>query len=195
MAYTFSKVPQSAFQELVVEAGVVLTDFDPTQPALVDADIICATSGGITASCVPTFSDWAEDVDNAPNNMLEFKKIDGWDCTLTFTALSVTADTIKLALGAADVVAPTGNSTLSTITPSRDLRIADFIDEIWFVGDLSDGGMVAIKLMNALSTGGFSLQTGKNSKGQLSVTLTGHVSSSAQDVVPMEFYIAPNGDT
>lgn len=194
MAYTFSKVPQSAFQELVVEAGVVLSDFDPTDPELVDSDIICATTGGITASCVPTFSDWAEDVDNAPNNMLEFKKIDGWDCTLTFTALSVTADTIKLALGAAETEGTTG-STLTTITPHRDVAVADFISAIWFVGDLSDGGMIAIKLMNALSTGGFNLQTGKNAKGQLSVTLTGHVSSAAQDVVPMEFYIAPVGDT
>lgn len=192
MAYTFSKVPQSAFQELVVEAGVVLTDFDPTDPELVDSDIICATTGGITASCVPTFSDWAEDVDNAPNNMLEFKKIDGWDCTLTFTALSVTADTIKLALGVAETETATG-STLTTITPHRDVAAADFISAIWFVGDLSDGGMIAIKLMNALSTGGFNLQTGKNAKGQLSVTLTGHVSSAAQDVVPMEFYIAPSG--
>lgn len=194
MAYTFSKVPQSAFQELVVEAGVVLTDFDPTDPELVDSDIVCATTGGIQASCVPTFSDWAEDVDNAPNNMLEFKKIDGWDCTLTFTALSVTADTIKLALGAAESETASG-TTRTTITPKREVETTDFISAIWFVGDLSDGGMIAIKLMNALSTGGFNLQTGKNSKGQLSVTLTGHVSSAAQDVVPMEFYIATSGES
>jgi len=48
--------------------------------------------------------------------------------------------------------------------------------------------MVAVKLINALSTGGFSLQTTKNGKGQISLTITGHVSINAQDVVPMEFY-------
>jgi uncharacterized protein YjdB len=42
--------------------------------------------------------------------------------------------------------------------------------------------------MNALSTGGFSLQTSKNGKGQISIEITGHVSINAQDVVPMEFY-------
>lgn len=42
--------------------------------------------------------------------------------------------------------------------------------------------------MNALSTGGFSLQTTKNGKGQISLEITGHVSIEAQSVMPMEFY-------
>jgi hypothetical protein len=44
--------------------------------------------------------------------------------------------------------------------------------------------------MNALSTAGFSLQTTKNGKGQVALTITGHVSINAQSVVPMEFYSA-----
>ena len=85
--------------------------------------------------------------------------------------------------GAADVDVATGK-----VTPRRELKSADFKD-IWWVGDRRDGGFVAIKLLNALSTGGFSLPTTKNGKGQLSVTLTGHVSAAAQDVMPMEFYV------
>ena len=50
--------------------------------------------------------------------------------------------------------------------------------------------MVAIKLINALSTGGFSLQTAKNGKGQLGIELTGHVSINDQNTVPMEFYVS-----
>ena len=65
---------------------------------------------------------------------------------------------------------------------------------LWWVGDRADGGWVAVKLMNALSTGGISLQTTKSGKGQTSVTLTGHVSIDAQDVVPMEFYIGAPGE-
>ena len=182
MAYRFAKVKQSTFEELQVEAGVLLTTFDPAQPALVDANILCATTGGINASCVPTFSDWAEDVDNAPNNMKEFKRIDGWDCTLSYTALSITPQMVKLGLGAADI---DGN----TITP-RQLDASTDFSNLWWVGDTSDGGFVAVKLLNALSTGGFSIQSGKNAKGQVAQTLTGHVSVEDQDVVPMEFYVA-----
>ena len=47
---------------------------------------------------------------------------------------------------------------------------------------------------NALSSSGFSLQTTKNGKGQMSVELTGHVSLKAQSVVPMEFYSTEGDD-
>ena len=182
MAYRFKKISETAFNELQVEAGVLLTEFNPASGTLDDTKILCATTGGITASCVPTFSDWAEDVDNAANNMLEFKRIDDYDCTFTFTALSVTPAMIKLGIGAADV-----DATAGSITPRRQLKSTDFAD-IWWVGDVSDGGFVAVQLKNALSTGGFSIQSGKNEKGQMSYTLTGHVSVDHQDDVPMIFY-------
>ena len=73
------------------------------------------------------------------------------------------------------------------IAPRRSLKQTDFAD-IWWVGDRADGGMVAICLKNALSTGGFTIQTTKNGKGQVSVELTGHVSIEDQDAMPMEFY-------
>ena len=58
----------------------------------------------------------------------------------------------------------------------------------------ANGGAYAIKLMNALSTGGMSVQSTKNGKGTNAVTLTGHVSIEAQEVVPMEFYDIPAPD-
>lgn len=178
----FTKISQDAFDQLQLDAGVLLNTFDPANPTEPDdEDIICATTGGITATCVPTFSDFGEDVDNVPNNMMEFKHLDSWECTLSTTALGTSPEAIQLALGVADISG-------TKITPRRDLSQDDFVDEIWWVGDRADGGMVAIKLMNVLSTGGFSLQTTKNGKGQLSLTLTGHVSVAEQDVVPMEFY-------
>ena len=183
---TYTKISQDTFNELQLDAGILLNSFTPATPTVTDSAIICATTGGISVSCVPTYSDFGEDVDNCPNNMKELKHLDSWECTMGFTALNVTDDMIKLALGAAT----TTSSTHKTV-PNRDLAQADFSD-IWWVGDLADGGFVAVKLINALSTGGFSLQTTKNGKGQLAVTLTGHVSISAQTVMPMEFYAIPH---
>lgn len=180
----FTAVSSTAFQELQTDAGMLLKTFNPASPASpADADIICATTGGINITCVPTYSDYGEDVDNVPVNMMELKHQDGWECGLSTTCLNITPATVKLSLGAADIA---GNK----ITPRRDLKITDFEDAVWWVGDLSDGGMAAIKLMNVLSSGGFSLQTTKNGKGQLAISLAGHVSIDAQDVVPMEFYVA-----
>lgn len=179
----FTKIPQDTFENLQLDAGVLLKDFDPetaAEPA--DEDIITATTGGINITCIPTYSDMGEDVDNCPANMLELKKLESWECKIAFTALDASAENIALALGAADV---SGDK----VTPRRTLKPEDFAD-VWWVGDTASGGMVAVKLMNALSSGGFSFQTAKNGKGQLSVELTGHVSLSAQDVMPMEFYSA-----
>lgn len=177
----FTKIPQDTFSALQLDAGVLLNTFDPsapTEPA--DEAIICATTGGINASCVPTYSDMGADVDNCPVNMKELKNLDSWTCKMSFTSLGTSAEAIKLALGAADV---DGNM----IVPRRSLKQTDFAD-IWWVGDRADGGMVAICLKNALSTGGFTIQTTKNGKGQVSVELTGHVSIDDQDTMPMEFY-------
>ena len=181
----FTVIPQDTFDGLQLDAGVLLKKFDPakvTAPA--DEDIICATTGGINISCVPTYSDLGEDVDNCPVNTKELKHLDGWDCKMSFTALGNSPENIKLALGAATV-------STTKVTPNRDLKQADFSD-IWWAGDRADGGVVAACLKNALSTGGFTIQTTKNGKGQVSVELTGHVSIEAQDTMPMEFYsIAP----
>ena len=180
---TYTKISADAFQELQLNAGVLLSTFNPATPAApADTDIICTTSGGISVTCAPTFSDFGEDVDNCPNNLMEFKHLDGWDCSMAFTNIRFNQANIALALGAADKTGAT------KVTPRAELNTSDFTD-LWWVGDKTDGGAVAIKLINALSTGGFSMQTTKNAKGTMAMTITGHVSKDAQDVVPMEFYV------
>lgn len=178
----FTKITENAFKEFQLEAGLILNNFNPENAdAVKDEDIVCTTTGGIQIACKPTYTDYGSDIDNVPANMLELKEIDGWDCSIGFTALTVTPAAIKLALGAADIAG-------DKITPRAEKLTADAKD-IWWVGDRADGGLVACCLKNALSTDGLSLKTTKNGKGQLSCTLTGHVSISAQDVVPMEFYV------
>ena len=176
----FTKIPENTFDALQLDAGILLNFFDPENPDVQDEDIITATTGGINPSCVPTYSDFGEDVDNVPNNMMEFKHLDGWDCKISTTGLGTSVELIHMALGAADIK---GNK----VVPRRDIKMTDFAD-LWWVGDKANGGYVAIRLMNALSTGGFSLQTTKNGKGQVAIEITGHVSINAQDVIPMEFY-------
>lgn len=178
----FAQIPKNAFDELQLDAGVLLKNFVPSTGTFLNEDIICATTGGINATCVPTYSDFAEDVDNAPTNLMEFKHLDGWECKMGFTSIGTSPESIRLSLGAADVDPATGK-----VMPRRTLKLDDFSD-VWWVGDRADGGLVAIRLINALSTGGFSLQTTKNGKGQVSMELTGHVSINEQDVMPMEFY-------
>lgn len=180
----YTRIPADTFEQIQTDAGVLLYNFDPAAPDTVkDEDIICPTTGGVTIRCVPTTSDMGEDVDNCPANLLELKKIDSWDCGLEFTSLGTSPKSIRLALGAADI--DTDDPT--HIVPRKVLKVADAQD-IWWVGDRADGGWVAAVVRKALSTGGFSLKTSKNGKGNTSVNLTGHVTIATQDKVPMEFF-------
>lgn len=191
MSKRFTRIPQSTFEEMQVEAGILLKAFDPANPTFNDSDIICATTGGITVNCKASYTDYGEDVDNCPNNTKELKQLDDWECSISTTGLGTSPAAIKFGLGAADI----DSLNASKILPRRDLEQTDFEDAIWWVGDRADGGFVAIKLINALSTDGFSIKTSKKGKGNVTLTITGHFSINDQDTVPMEFYsIDGSGD-
>lgn len=187
----FTRIPTNTFQNLAMNAGVIATEFTPGTGTLDEADILGATTGGLTVTCVPEFADMGEDVDNCPKNTKELKKITGWTVTASGTLVTINADAAKRLLGAATIAS-------GKITPDADLdptaTTGDFGD-IWIVGDYSDkngatnGGYVACHILNALSTGGFSLVTADQEKAQFAFEFTGHVSISAQDTVPFELYI------
>lgn len=186
----FTKIPSDAFQKLQINAGILTTDFTPATGTIGETGQIGATTGGVNFTATPTFSDIGEDIDNCPKNMKELKKLDSWEAKMTGTFVNADTAIAKRLCGAADI----GTTDTTKITPRNDLSSADFGD-IWLVGDYSDkngetnGGFIAIKLINALSTGGFQLQTADKSKGQFAFEFTGHYSMSAQDTVPFEIYI------
>lgn len=188
MSKAFNQVSADAIENIQVDAGLILNSFDPENPsAPLPSAIVCATTGGITATCVPTFTDFGEDIDNCPNNTKEMKRITGWDCTLAFTALNMDEKTIMLALSAA-------TKSGGKITPNAQVDADTDFNSIWFVSEKVNDEVVAIELKDALSTGGFNYKTQKNGKGQLTVTLTGHISINDTSVVPMNFYVVDVSD-
>lgn len=59
----FTVIPADTFNAMQLDAGVLLTTFDPSSPTVTDEAIITATTGGVQISVSPTFSDMGEDVD------------------------------------------------------------------------------------------------------------------------------------
>ena len=184
----FTKIPQSTFDELQINAGILVKDFDVSTGTFDDSDMITATTGGITVNVKPSFQDYGDDVDNCPKNTLQLKRIDSTEVSISTTALNINEDLLMYMLGAADKDQVTG-----AIKPRKDLKETDF-KTIWWIGDLSNGGYIAVKISNALSTDGFSIKTSDKGKGNISLTLTGHVDINAQDVIPAEFYLGAGDD-
>lgn len=186
----FTRIPETAFQTLQLNAGILLSNFTPGTGTVEETDILGATSGGVNFTATPTYSDFGEDIDNCPVNVLELKKLDSWEVTMSGTFITVDTALAKRLVGAADI----GTGDKTKVTPRNDVLETDFSD-IWWVGDYSDkngnanGGYVAIHMLNGLSTGGFQLQSGNRAKGQFSFEFTGHYSIDAQDTVPFEVYV------
>ena len=183
----YTKIPETTFQNIQLNAGVLLSAFNPESATVANESIIGATTGGVNFTATPTFSDYGEDIDNCPKNMMELKKLDSWEISMSGTYVTVDANAVKSLVGAADV---SGNK----ITPRNDVLLSDFTD-VWWVGDYSDkngetnGGFVAIHMMNTLSTGGFAIQSKDNGKSGFPFTYTAHYSMDAQDTVPFEVYV------
>lgn len=195
----FTQIPANTFKQLQLNAGILLADFTPADGSFDAEDMLGATSGGVSFTAQAEYSDFAEGIDNAKKGMKEFKVLDSWTATMSGTFASLTAALAKMLVGAGVIDGTNANK----IVPRNDLDQADFAD-VWWVGDYSDktgatnGGFLAIHLMNALSTGGFQIQSGDKAKGQFAFEFTGHYSNAAQNTVPFEIYVKagtaePNG--
>lgn len=187
MAFKFTKIPSNTFQQLQMNAGIMLKSFDVATGTFNESDMLGATTGGVNFTSSPSFVDFGEDIDNCPKNTKELKQIDQYDVKMSGTFVSAGTATAKMLTGAADVAN-------EKITPRQVLEAEDFAN-IWWVGDYTNvnnganAGFIAIKLINALSTGGFQIQTTDKGKGQFAFEFTGHYSIADQDVVPFEIYV------
>ena len=190
----FTQIPTNTFKKLQLNAGILTTEFDPATGELSASNIIGATSGGVSFEATPSFSDFGEDIDNCPKNTKELKRLDSWEAKMSGSFVTMDTKAAVSVIGTAAVAS--GDQT--KVVPRNSVDANDFKD-IWWVGDYSDvnddgssagkAGFIAVKLINALSTGGFKIQSGDKAKGTFEFEYTGHYSIESTDIVPFELYI------
>lgn len=190
-----TKIPENTFKSMQLNAGVVLTEFDPKTPTISNDAIFAATSGGAQFKAAAEYEDRGEGIDNCPPNMMELKKLKGWKVDMTGTAKTVTTQSGKKLIAACDI----DPEDPTHLIPRRDVIESDFGD-IWWVGDYGDknsddkGGFIAIHVMNALNIGGFDLKSNDDGTADMAFDFVGHVSIKSQDIVPFEVYIVEGTD-
>jgi len=184
----FTQIPSDTFQKLQLNAGVLASTFD-VSTGTIDG-LVGATTGGINFTATPEFSDFGEDIDNCPKNTKELKKLTSWEAKMSGTFVSVSVELGKKLVAVGDI----DGEDATHIIPRNDVEQTDF-DTLWWIGDYSDvntgenAGFIAIKLINALSTTGFQIQSSDKAKGQFAFEFTGHYSIEDTDKVPFEIYI------
>lgn len=187
---TFTQIRASTFEELQANAGVALRTFDPASftGELEIENILFATSGGFSFSDTPEYRDAGANIDNAPKNTKELKKFVRREVKLSGSRVTFTPETIKNDMAAADISTVSGSNNVTKITPRDELKAEDYQD-LWIVGDYGNGGYLAVHLMNALSTGGFSWKTNDQDNGTSDIEYTAHYSIENQKQAPYEVYI------
>lgn len=194
----FVQINPALINDFQLGAGVLLNSFDVTAPSITATNIIAATTGGITFNITPTVDDLGSDVDNCPEKTVELAYISKYDVSLATTLLNLGNTGVTMALGAADMAenSPAGNSTpgnstpgVKAYTPRYNLETTDF-QTMWWLGGLVDGRYLAAQLLRGFNTGGFSLKTTKNGKGQTAITITGFNTVSSPSVIPAVVYLS-----
>lgn len=190
----FTQIPTDTFKKLQLGAGVLTTDFNPAAGEFTASNIIGATSGGTAFEATPSFTDFGDDIDNCPKNTKELKRLESWEAKMSGSFVTMDTKAAKSVIGTATVA----SDDPTKVVPRNSVDADDFKD-IWWVGDYSDvnedgtstgtAGFIAIRLINALSTGGFKIQTGDKAKGTFAFEYTGHYSIEHIDTVPFEIYI------
>lgn len=173
----------STFENLQLNAGMFLANFDystatdaATLGALLKTErektsgsaLIGATRGGGTFVCTP--STRSIEADGKREEWKGSSVNDGWTIKLTTTLLEINATNLKRSFGTADV---TDTEKKHTIKIRTDIKDADYIESLVWVGDTSKG-YVLIAIKNALNTAGATLTWTDKGEGTIPVEFTAH---------------------
>lgn len=191
MKAEFTQVPAEMLKNIQLNAGCLLSEFDPSAATLVRENIIGATTGDISISIVQEVSDFFEDVNNMPGKTKQGAFVDTTTGTLSGTFISADSAVFELLMTACDKKNESGVEHYTF--RNGFLKDADFKD-VWWVGDYSiaDGetaGCIAIKFSDALNTGNFSFTATNKGKGQFAFELEPYYDLADTDVVPIDVYI------
>lgn len=171
-----SPIRTEAFQNLQLNAGIFLADFDysaATNAATLKTAIASAvTEGtkilGVTrggGSFTVTRELRAPDVDGTRYPFKGQDFVDSVDAYLSGTLLEVNPTNFKRLLGTG-TVAKSGAKTTVTMHTAVDPE-TDYIDSLVWVGDIADGRLVLIELDNAFNTQDFSLTFSDKGEGTM----------------------------
>lgn len=176
-----SPIRTEAFQNLQLNAGCFLVDFDYSsitdatalktaiKAAISDlTKVLGVTRGGGTFTVTRELRTPEVDGMRYPFKGADF--VDSVDAYLSGTLLEVVADNFKRLLGTGDATT-SGKKTTITMHTAIDAE-NDYIDHLCWVGDLADGRAVLIELDNAFNTSDFSLTF--TDKGEGTMTFEFH---------------------
>lgn len=186
----FSGFTADTPKHLQLDAGAFLRNYDVSKDTWATAKankLIGATAGGGSFSAVPTIR--KVEIDGVKGAAKGLQDIDEWTVTMTANVKEITAESLKLALGAAESESATTPAGYTHVTGKNQIDDADYLDNLTWVGRLSGSNdPVIIVVKNALSTNGLTISFADKSEGLIPVTVTGHYTADDLETPPFDIY-------
>ena len=172
------------FKRLQLNAGAFLKGFDYSAyedaaslraalaGALEDENMrIGATRGGGTFECTPEVRNI--EADGKRYEFVGSTVFDSWTVRMTGTLMEIVPENLGMVIAAADV---TGDKGRRTIRARTDLLPTDYLENLVWIGDTSEGFLL-IALRNALNTTGATLTFADKGEGTLPFEFHAHQDS------------------
>lgn len=177
-----SPIRKAAFDNLQLNAGIFVKNFDMT--AITDAaalktavaaavtagtNLLGVTRGGGTFNVTREMRE--PEVDGRRYSFVGGRFVDSTDAYLSTTLLETNPDNFVIGLGSAS---KTTSGKVTTVTMHTAIEDNDYLTSLTWIGDLSDGRIVAITLYNALNTSDFTFTFTDKGEGTYTVEFHAH---------------------
>ena len=176
---------EEKFDSMLFDSGVFVANFDPSEMAIPDEDDILFTTGGdITINHKLTQANLGDGVNNIHFPYAELMIVTGTDTSnISVSSFDFSLDVLKLALGTATVTVADDK-----VEPKYSIAASDFIQNFAWIGCKKGGGLVAVVIPMALSTGGLQITAKKGDKGTSQLTIGAFRSINDKTTAEMTFY-------
>lgn len=195
MGNSYTGYTSNTPDRLLLDAGAFFKNFivGTDTPESAAAKLLGATRGGGQFDAKPKLR--AVKADGVRENTKGLKRIEGWDITIEANMLEITAEMLKSALITGDLDTAS-NSQYDIISARNDIALADYINNITWIGNLSGSSQpVIIQIYNALGDG-LSLKTEDNNEAVTKAIFTGHSDAADLQSAPFKIYYPKmSGDT
>lgn len=178
----FNGITDKTMKNLQLDAGVIFKNFDVEsdtyESAKAAGKCLGATQGGGTFTAKPTLRQIA--IDGTIGRVRGATDINTWDVSMSTTILETTTETLKLALGAGEIV---GTATEGTPIPAgyklvrgkNHIGDDDYIDNITWMGNLTGSSKpILIQLFNGMNEDGLGYTVADQSEGKVAMTIWGY---------------------
>lgn len=199
-----SPIRSEAFENLQLNAGIFLKDFDYssiTSASALKTAIAAAITAGTNLLGVTrgggTFTVTREirepEVDGKRYAFVGDKFVDSMDAYLSTTLIEMNIETFEAAFGTATVTTSGNKKTLKVGTA---IDTDDYLENLCWVGDIADGRYVLIKLANALNTSDITFTFTDKGEGTLPVEFHAHQADVLDyDYAPFEIVYFENASS